>query len=197
MFPSLAYLSFRFVSDFEFRISYFSNPFKDLFIMTLTYSTRADVETIASPTAVIRWVDDDADGTLSASEVGYIDRAIERAANRMNASLEMRYRLADLEGNTWCRDANSLLAAYLLATRRGNPAPDHLQEQYELLLADLQEIRDGRLVVPQAGESVETIPTVSNFTVDPARAQAKVRRVEATSTGSPPSGGRKSFPDAG
>jgi phage gp36-like protein len=162
--------------------------------MTQTYATRADIEAIWSAAAVIRSVDDDDDGTLSASETAYIDRALERAANRMNASLAMRYRLADLAENTWCRDANSLLAAYLLATRRGNPAPDHLQEQYELLLGDLQEIRGGRLVVPQAAESLETIPTVSNFAVDARRRRAKVRRIAATSTGQSPAGGRKSFP---
>lgn len=161
---------------------------------TQTYCTRADVEALWSATALVRSVDDDADGTLSATEESYIDRAIERAANRMNSHLEMRYRLIDLATNTWCRDANSLLAAYLLATRRGNPAPDQLQEQYEQLSGDLQEIRNGRLVVPQAGESLETIGTVSNFTVDPRRSHAKVRRVNETSTGSPPSAGRKSFP---
>jgi len=152
---------------------------------TTTYCSRSDIESIWSSLAVIRSVDDDQDGSLSAAEEGYIDRAIQRAANRMNAFLEMRYRLSDLAANTWCRDANALLAAFLLATRRGNPAPDHLQEQYELLLGDLADIRSGHLVVPQAGESVETIPTVTNFAVDPCRAHAKVQRVDETSTGSP------------
>ena len=150
---------------------------------TTIYCSRSDIESIWSSLAVIRSVDDDQDGSLSATEEGYIDRAIERAANRMNAFLEMRYRLSDLAANTWCRDANALLAAFLLATRRGNPAPDHLLEQYELLLSDLADIRSGHLVVPQAGESVETIPTVTNFAVDPRRAHAKVQRVDETSTG--------------
>ena len=163
--------------------------------MTQTYCEQSDIEAIWSAAAVLRAVDDDQDGALSATEAGYIARAIERAANHINANLELRYRLADLAANTWCRDANALLAAYLLATRRGNPASEQLQEQYELLFDDLHEIRRGRLKVPEVAEGVESIPTVTNFTVDPRQAQAKVRRVTRTSTGSPPAGGRKSFPD--
>ena len=159
---------------------------------TQTYCTRADVEAVWSPAAVIRSVDDDQDGELSAAEEAYITRALERAANRINACLEVRYTLADLVDNTWCRDTNAALATYLLATRRGNPAPDQIQEQYEGYLADLAEIRAGRLKVPQVEESHETIPTVTNFDTQLRARRTKVRRVNETSTGSAPPSTRKS-----
>jgi hypothetical protein len=98
---------------------------------TQVYCTKADIEAIWPPANLLASVDDDTSGTLSATEDGYITRAIERAANQMNGRLEMRYRLADLAGNTWCRDANAAIAAYLLSTRRGAAAPAHLQEQYD------------------------------------------------------------------
>src|SRR5215468_7294646 len=103
--------------------------------MTQTYCTKADIEAIWPPADLLASVDDDASGTLSATEEGYIDRAIERAANHINARLDTRYRLADLAGNTWCRDANAALAAYWLSTRRGAAAPAHLQQQYDAYVA--------------------------------------------------------------
>ena len=162
--------------------------------MTTTYCVKADVEAIWSATAVLRWADDDQDGALSPTEEGYVTRAIEQAANKINASLETRYSLADLNENAWCRDANAIVAAYLLATRRGNPAPKHVGRQYEDTLADLNEIRAGRLKVPQVPESLENTPTVTNFDTQLGAPRAKVRRVGETSTGSPPPSGRKSFP---
>jgi phage gp36-like protein len=159
---------------------------------TQTYCTRADVEAMWSPLAVLRSVDDDEDGALSPTEEAAIDRAIERAANVANASLEMRYALADLASNTWCRDCNAALAAYFLATRRGNPAPEHVQRQYDSFVHDLAEIRAGRLKVPQAADSHETTPAVTNFDTELAAHRTKVRRVPETSTGSAPPGEVKS-----
>jgi len=132
---------------------------------TQTYCTKADLEAIWPPADLLASVDDDTSGTLSATEESYIDRAIERAANFMNSRLETRYRLADLAGNAWCRDANAALAAYWLSTRRGDPAPAQLQQQYDAYLATLAEIAAGRMKVPQAAESFDMTPTVTNFNV--------------------------------
>ena len=132
---------------------------------TQTYCTKADLEAIWPPADLLASVDDDTSGTLSATEESYIDRAIERAANFINSRLETRYRLADLAGNAWCRDANAALAAYWLSTRRGDPAPAQLQQQYDAYLATLAEIAAGRMKVPQAAESFDMTPTVTNFNV--------------------------------
>ena len=45
--------------------------------------------------------------------------------HKINSYLEVRYSLADLADNAWCRDANAAVAAHLLATRRGNRALNH------------------------------------------------------------------------
>ena len=134
--------------------------------MTQSYCLKADIEAIWPPADLLASVDDDTSGTLSATELGYITRAIERAANLMNARLELRYTLADLAANTWCRDANAAISAYWLATRRGLAAPAHLTQQYAAYLADLAEIANGKLKVPGALESFDQTPSVTNFAVN-------------------------------
>jgi hypothetical protein len=104
--------------------------------------------------------------SLGAEGLELLTRLIARAANQMNGALEMRYRLSDLAGNPWCRDCNAVIAVYLLATRRGNPAPVHLTTQYENSLRELAEIRRGRMKVPQAAESLDSVPQVTNFNVN-------------------------------
>ena len=131
--------------------------------MTQTYCVKADIEAIWPPGSLLASVDDDTSGTLSVTEEGYITRAIERGANFINARLEMRYRLVDLASNAWCRDANAAIAAYWLATRRGSPAPDHPEQQYDAYLTTLAEIAAGRMKVPGAKESFDVTPEVINF----------------------------------
>ena len=132
---------------------------------TQTYCTQSDIEAIWPPASLLASVDDDANGMLSPTEEGYITRAIERAANLLNASLEMRYRLADLAANAWCRDANAAIAAYWLSTRRADPAPAHLQQQYDAYVAQLADIAAGKSKVPQALDSFDLTPSVMNFAV--------------------------------
>ena len=160
-----------------------------------TYCTRADLESVWNPAAVLAAADDDSSGTLSTNEEAHIARAIERGAGTMNAVLEVRYDLADLVGNGWCRDCNAALAAYLLATRGGDAAPHAIATEFDRYLDDLAHIRDGNMQVPEVLESDQHGPTVSNFRVDLRQRRAKVRRVSETSSGSSPPGELQSFPE--
>ena len=146
--------------------------------MPQTYCLKADIEALWTAAAVLASVDDDSSGTLSVTEEGYITRAIERAAERMNAYLEERYVLSELASNTWCRDANAAIAAYLLSIRRGSSAPAPFQSQYDSLMSDLFEIACGRLKVPQARESVDNVPSVTNFAVNLGGMGERIRVVE-------------------
>jgi hypothetical protein len=160
----------------------------------MSYCIREDLEALWSAQAVLASVDDDGDTLLSATEEGYIARAIEMAANEMNQYLAIRYAPADLAGNEWCRDVNAALAVWLLATRDGSAAPQSIAERRSLCLDALQDIAEGRWRVPGAVDSLESIPTATNFTTDLTAPHAKVRRVTETTTGALPAGGRKSFP---
>jgi len=148
---------------------------------TQIYCTQGDIEAIWPAGDLLASVDDDASGTLSAAELSYIDRAIERAANFINARLEMRYRLSDLAENTWCRDANAAIAAYWLSTRRGAAAPAQLQQQYDAYVAQLVAIVAGSIKLPQQAESFELMPGVSNFAISLAEPWRKAQRVDETS----------------
>jgi phage gp36-like protein len=148
---------------------------------TQTYCTKTDIEAIWPAATLLASVDDDANGSLSATELGYIDRAIERAANFINARLEMRYALADLASNTWCRDANAAIAAYWLSTRRGLAAPAQLQQQYDAYVAELVAIVAGGIKLPQQAESVDFAPGVTNFEIRLDDFQRKAHRVDGTS----------------
>jgi len=152
---------------------------------TQTYCTKSDIEALWPPADLLASVDDDASGTLTATEEDYITRAIERAANLMNARLEMRYLVEDLAENTWCRDANAAIAAFLLSTRRGAAAPAQLQEQYDAYLAALASIAAGRLKVPQQAESFTALPSVSNFAARLDGPYAHADAIDATSVDVP------------
>src|SRR5688572_19772946 len=130
-----------------------------------TYCTQADLEAIWPPADLLASVDDDASGTLNATELSHITRAIERAAHFMNATLSLRYTLADLATNAWCRDANAAIAAYWLSTRRGLAAPAHLQQQYDAYVAELVAIVAGGIKLPQQAESLDFAPGVTNFEI--------------------------------
>lgn len=161
---------------------------------TQTYCTQLDIEAIWTPAALLASVDDNEDGVLSPAEAALIERAIQRAANSMNALLEVRYALVDIAGNLWCRDCNAVLAAYLLATRRDEPPPAGLASERQRYLTDLREMRDGQQQVPQVAESNHHAPTVSNFAIDLRAQRAKVRRIIETSSGDPPHDQLLSFP---
>jgi phage gp36-like protein len=150
------------------------------------YCTQEDIESAWTSAAVLAAVDDDENGSLSTTELAVVQRAIQRAANRMNASLLVRYAESELTGNSWCRDCNAMLAVYLLATRRGAPAPDQIQEQYEAYLDDLEEILASRKCVPGVVSLFEHRPTTTNFRFNGGDALSPIERVPETSTGSPP-----------
>ena len=146
------------------------------------YCTKSDIEAVWPPGSLLASVDDDGSGTLSATELGYIDRAIERAANFINARLQMRYTLTQLVGNAWCRDANAAIAAYWLSTRKGAAAPAQLQQQYDAYVAELVAIVAGSIKLPQAVESFDYSPGVTNFEIRMGDAERKAHRVEQTSS---------------
>lgn len=132
--------------------------------MSTTYCTRSDVESVWTPAAVLAAADDDASGTLSAGEANHITEAIERGAGQLNAVLDQRYDVTQLASNAWCRDANAVFAAYFLAARKSSDDPPPmlaiLFAWYRDTLAD---IGRGVLKVPQAAETHDNVPSVSNF----------------------------------
>jgi hypothetical protein len=107
--------------------------------------------------------------------------------------LEVRYDLADLAGNAWCRDCNAALAAYFLAVRHDD-VPSGIAAEHARYLSDLANIRDALLQVPEVVESDYHRPTATNFAVDLRERREKIRRVPETSAGEVPGPDVNSFP---
>jgi phage gp36-like protein len=159
--------------------------------MPTTYCTQSDVEAILSAAGVTAFADDDEDGSLDGTETGYITRAIERAAARMNAVLEIRYKLADLTSNAWCQFANADVAAYLLTSRRGNSPPTQIADAYQEVIDLLDKIKANRGKVPEQGESFDFLPSVSNYQPVRGVRNMPVRVDPNESTGDAPATGIK------
>jgi len=158
--------------------------------MATTYCTRSDIETLLSPVALIECIDDDHSGTESAAETIHITNAIERAATRLNMAVSRQYVLSEVTGNAWMKWANATLAAELLASRRGNPAPQSIMDDAKEILELLNEISWGRKPLPEQAPSFDHLPTVSNFEAEPRKRIMPVRVVKEESTGSDPEGQR-------
>lgn len=150
------------------------------------YCTQTEVENIWSEEGVINRTDDSPEGVLDSSEVTAV---IEQASSRIDMFLSRRYSTAALGSSDWVTWCCAYLSACLLSKRRGNPCPESIGAECQKYLEWLAEVRDGVMDLPGVSPEQDTLPAVSNMTVDGRFRRAKVRRVPSTSTrdGNPPS----------
>jgi hypothetical protein len=161
---------------------------------TTTYCVRADIESIYSAHGVDMAVDDDQDGIVLAAEETFVDRAIVRAAGKINSRVQKRYTLSELSNNDWMRDVNATIAAQILARRRGNGSPPSLDAEVDSYMEDLDDIRGDRLDIPEQNASLDYTPVVSNYVMQRGQVTMKPRVDTGTSTGDTPHSTRKRFP---
>lgn len=161
---------------------------------TTTYCLKADVEDIISAAGVSMAVDDNRDGINTAAEEARVTRAIAMAASNMNARLVRRYKLSDLSSNDWVKFCNATLASEMVMRRRGNGPPPSVVDAADQYREDLQAIMEDRLDVPEQSESFDFSMSVTNFSVQRAKREQKVRVDKRTSTGDDPDSTLKRFP---
>lgn len=158
------------------------------------YATRTELEHIWSEFGVDVRLDDDDDGV---AQSGLVAAVLEEATVKVNYHLLARYSVATLAASAWVKWAAANIAACLLARRRGNPIPEAMQADCDEYLDALKEIKAGSTDLPAdaglASPEFDSMPSVSNLTVDGRYRRRKVRRVASTSTGSPPVGGPQQF----
>lgn len=160
---------------------------------TTTYCVRADIDAVLSVHGVDRMLDDDMDGAIEAGETALVTTMIERAASRMNSRIEMRYTLSDLSANDWMKFVNASIAAQMLTRRRGNGVPPSLQEEVDDFLSDIEDIRAGRMKIPEQNASLDYLPSVSNYEVRRGSCLPAVRVETRTSTAGEPNESLKRF----
>lgn len=156
-----------------------------------TYCDRADINSLIGEASVLACIDDDQDGLESAAESAIVASVIERAAVEMNAAIRHQYILSDVADNAWCKWANAQLAAYMLRTRRNNPAEQSHIDAVTDIRRLLLEVRWGRDQLPDQSPSHNHIPTVSNFRPELNNPNGPIAVDAQQSTGEAPGGNRK------
>lgn len=132
---------------------------------TYLYCVAADVENILSVDGDTGRLDDDDSGSLSATESGYLTRAIQWATARVNLYLLGKYPAVDLAQSWIVNQYASIVAAYLVCSRRGNSAPASLKALYEETMEDLKQLRAGEIQLPDTAMRTAAWPAWSNVNV--------------------------------
>lgn len=167
-----------------------------------TYCDPENVDSVLSSEGIRYSMDDDRSGEINASEMNYLDDALQWTQAKINFYISPRYDLSTIAGNTWTRWCHAVLAACQLMRRRGDTPPDGLLAQERQYLEWLQEIKDSNAMIPPDGEADAQLiassagMSMSNLTVDHRHRVAKVRylpRISTNPQGSP--GGIPRFPD--
>lgn len=91
------------------------------------------------PTAVNNWADQQNNGT---EFNGTVSDAILWASGELYGRLGQQYAVTDLQSSDivkrWC----ITLSSYYLSTTRGNPAPEAITNEYERVMAQINEVID-------------------------------------------------------
>lgn len=109
-----------------------------------------------------------------------LNRIMADATDTVKLYLSGRYSVADLDASDFIHRRCTFIACYYISRRRGNPG--QFREMYEEARGDLEEIRDGDLILPDTPVSSDMTPALSNFTMD-ARFRQPMRVRTELSTG--------------
>lgn len=145
---------------------------------TLSYVyTEADsVRFWLSDDGLVGRLDDDQSGDNNDAELAFLTQAITWASARINLYCLGRHAAADLAASPivsyWC----SVIAAPMLAKRRGNPVPASLAQTYEEVMEDLKMVRSGEVSLADVATRDSSFPVWSNVRVDVRYDLAKVRK---------------------
>jgi phage gp36-like protein len=117
------------------------------------YTDRAQIQGRVSTVGTALRLDDNA---------GAITQVIEEATTEVNGYCLLLYSAAQLAASYWVRQRATDIAVWFLCARRNNPPPKVVQQRYEKALEDLERVRLGVLVIPDAAQSKAAAPVLSN-----------------------------------
>lgn len=154
------------------------------------YCTEADVQAILSTDGEYLSLNDLGETTPDATELAYLTvNGINYATSRVNWFCQGLYDPSQLVQswmvNEWC----SVLAAYWVRCRRGNPAPGSLKEMRDEVLKDMGLVKAGSMQIPDIGLRDAYQVTYSNIIVRPEYIYKKARvETQISDQQSPPKG---------
>lgn len=147
------------------------------------YTDRAEVASILSTVGIDVRIDDDDDGTITASpgEEKHLDDAILEATDTINIYGQHFYTSAVMAQSLWIRRRAAYLAAHFLSMRRGNPGL--FCERFEQIMKELELLRTNQLHIPRQPKRDDVLPAQSNLIIDRRFSRNKIRVDRETSTG--------------
>jgi hypothetical protein len=143
--------------------------------LAVTYCTQADLEALLSVDGHTGRLDDDATGTLSATESGYLTKAINWATDRVNFYLGSQYASTNLANSWLVNNWAVICAAYWLSCRRGNPPPGSMDQLYKEAVEDMKLVKSGQYQLPDTALRDSAFPAWSNVRTDFLYALRRVR----------------------
>lgn len=148
---------------------------------SVLFCSATDLDTYLSATGVLSRADDNKDGT---SEPLAIAMAINVGTLEVAKYIQRRYLATQLANSMLVNYFATVFACAFLCRRRGNPLPESLAEELDVIIGQLEDIRDGRLDIPDVMERTARSPVVVNQRAD-ARFSRPLRRQlnQSTPTG--------------
>jgi len=146
--------------------------------LTYTYTSQTEIERLWSVTGALYRADDDSDG---AAETNVWDDIVDEATDVVNLYILRWYDEEYATNNKWVRRVASIIGAYLLSTRRGNPP--QFESQYERVMAQLEQVGSGTFRIPRLPMRDDFTPSMRNYRVDHRFRVPKIRTVQQISTG--------------
>jgi len=109
-----------------------------------------------------------------------IDEIVLWASETVASYTLKHYNTSDLVASPWARRRATILAAYYLSQRRGNP-PQFLPEA-KRVLEDLELVRSDKIIIPGVPSRAASIPAISTYRIDDRYYHNKNRVVKSQST---------------
>ncbi len=154
-------------------------------LLSTVYCTIAELQRYMSAAGVIDWADHDSSGQ---SDTDVVEDQINEATMTIDLYLRERYTKAVLAAHTlvnrWC----VRMSAYYLCSLRGNPPPDTVAVEFEWIAGPdgyLPKIKRGDMSLPDAAQSDDLRPTMSNVSIDRRYRHSKVRVSRPNSSDAP------------
>lgn len=118
--------------------------------------------------------------TLDGNETTIIDEIVEWASETIASFTLHHYDTDNLETSPWARRRATVLAAYYLSQRKGNPA--QFVAEAKRVMEELELVRTNKIIIPNVPVRAADVPAISSFRVDDRYLINKQRIVKSQST---------------
>lgn len=131
------------------------------------YTDRDSIESLLSAEGLTLSLDDDRDGEEATKESARVAMAVGFATAKVDLFCQPSYDPSQLANSWSVWNWATILAAWWLRNRRGNPGPASLKEMKDEVMQELEMVRAGQMQVDSIGRRSTMAPAWSNVRVDP------------------------------